>query len=86
MTRASSQRLNIWRAEKRKEAIECQVVTDHELGRLRPELESTLYRIAQEGLVNAVKHSRSPKGADQPAPKRQERPADDREIGAWDLI
>lgn len=32
-----------------------------ELGRLRPEVEIALYRMSQEGLANAVKHSRSPK-------------------------
>jgi PAS domain S-box-containing protein len=47
--------------EKRTEVMDIEVVTDQDFGRLRPELESTLYRIAQEGLVNAVKHSHSPK-------------------------
>jgi signal transduction histidine kinase len=47
--------------EKRPEAIKIEVVTDHGFGRLRPELESTLYRIAQEALFNAVKHSHSVK-------------------------
>jgi PAS domain S-box-containing protein len=47
--------------EKRTSAMDIEVVTDHEFGRLTPELESTLYRIAQEGLANAVKHSHTAK-------------------------
>ena len=46
-----------WQAEE----LAIEVIADRDLGRLRPELESTIYRIAQEALINAIKHSVSGK-------------------------
>ncbi len=48
-------------SENRSDRVEIEAITDHEIGRLMPELESAIYRIAQEALFNAVKHSGSNK-------------------------
>ena len=46
-------------SENQMAATEIEFVIDEDLGRLAPEVETALYRIAQEALFNAVKHSGS---------------------------